>query len=570
MEKTNNKNLGSLKSESNKRFEALKEVAQKYIPAWQILSQYIDPTRGIFNNDRSKIGSMIDHKTLLDSHATHAKRVTASGMQMGMTNQSRPWFKLTMDNFLLDSVQGAREWLDEVTRILLEVLNKSNLYKVFYNCYDELVTFGTGCFIILEDFEDVVRGRSFTIGEYYLGTDSKGRVNAFAREFEMKVGQIVNEFGIENVSDVVKQHYENNQPDVVIKVRHLIEENKNRVNEYKDFGNMAFRSLYWEEGAEGDKFLAKRGFRRFRVVAPRWDSITTDMIYGYGPGWHAIGDIKQLQTVTKDKLIAEQKVNDPPMIQDASVVGNVNKIPGGVTKTNSAVPNSGVRPAYQIQPNIQHFELQIQNLRNEIDKHMFANIFLMVSAPEVGNRTAFEVAKIEQEKVTMMGPVLHSLNEEMHDEVIDIVYDIVNDAGLLPEPPEGLAGQEVKVQYISLLAQEQMALGISSIERVIGYVSNLNAIAPGMGAQAAKVLDIDSSVREVANLSGAPAKIINSDREVQALREAEIEQQNKALALQAGLQVADAASKLGKTPMNGEQPSVLDGLSQAAGAASRG
>lgn len=265
------------KIEANKRINALKNENQKIIPAYQVLSTYIDPTRGIFNGDRSRIYQMIDHKVLLDGHATLAKNITASGMQTGMSDPASRWFKLTMDDFALDNVPGAREWLDDVTARMFRVMSKSNIYKVFQNCYDEVVTFSTGCYLILSDFEDVIRGRSFTVGEYYLGVDAKGRVNAFGRDFEMTVGNLVSEFGLESVSAQVKSYWENNRPDIIVKVRHLIEENKTRIPGKEDFGNMKYRSWYWEMSEGSTQFLTKRGYKKFPVIAPRWNAITTDM-----------------------------------------------------------------------------------------------------------------------------------------------------------------------------------------------------------------------------------------------------------------------------------------------------
>lgn len=557
-----NKNSNSAQMvESNKRFNALKNEHNLIVPAYQTLSTYIDPTRGIFNNDRSRIYAMIDHKTLLDGHATHAKNITSAGMQTGMTDPLRPWFKLTMDDYYLNNVPGTSEWLDDVTARMFAAINKSNLYSVFQNCYDELTTFSTGCYLILDDYEDIFRGRSFTCGEYFLGIDNKGRVNSFAREFEMTVGQLVEEFGLESCSQNVKAQYSNNYPDVKIKVRHMIEPNETKIPGYEDFNNMAWRSWYWETSVGDGIYLAKRGYKRFRVIAPRWNTVTTDMVYGKGASWHAIGDIKQLQLTVKDMLLAQEKLHNPPTIEDDNVTGQSNLMPGGKTKSSSVVPNSGVRAAYQVDPRLDSFINAIDSLYKKIDKHLFADIFKMISNLEgQPNITAFQIAQIKQEQIMMMGPLLHSTNKEMHEPTIDLIFDIMNDAGLIPPAPAGLEG-EIKVQYISILAQAQMAMGVQKIQSTIGYVASIAPIFPN----APDNIDIDEAVREMSKMNGDPARIISSKEEIDAIRKARLDQQNKAIAMQAGVQAADAASKLGKTPINGGPSSVLDGLAHAAG-----
>lgn len=547
-----------IKNERNKRFNSLKLEQQRWVPAWSDLSTYIDPTRGIFNGDRTKIGKMIDHKTLLDSHATFAKRITASGLQTGMTDPSRPWFKLTLEDVVVENVQGVREWLDETGRRMVEVMNRSNIYKVFQNCYDELVEFGTGCYLILEDFEDVIRGRSFTAGEYYLGTDNKGRVNTFGREFEMTVEQMVKEFGLESLSPQVQAFVKNNQLDVHIKIRHLIEPNDKRMPGFVDLENMPYRSCYWEASDGTEKFLAKRGYNYFPVIAPRWDTVTTEMVYGYGPGWQALGDIKELQVTHQDMLIAQEKLHTPPMLQDSSV-NHSNYLPGGVTKASNLAPNTGARPAYQINPALESFISSIDSLHRKIDKHMFADVFLMISNMDRTQITAYEVAKREQERIMMLGPILHGLNEEMHDKSIDIIFQIMAENNLIPEPPEEIAGLELKVQYISILAQAQKAIGIEQINNTVAIISGWERVFPGVKDN----LDIDEAARQVVDMGGAPARILRDKAEVDADRKAQIAQQQQMMAMQAANSAADTAEKLGKAPVGNEETNMLDVVGQA-------
>ena len=84
---------------------------------------------------------------------------------------------------------------------------------MFYNNFEELLTFGTASALIQEDFIDVIRSRIFTIGEYALGFDSSGRLDAFYRQFWMTVKQIIDEFGKENAPNNIKTAYDNNNID---------------------------------------------------------------------------------------------------------------------------------------------------------------------------------------------------------------------------------------------------------------------------------------------------------------------------------------------------------------------
>lgn len=538
--------------DEEKRFKALQQEHNQYIPAYQDLSSYVNPFRGIFNGDRTKIGKMMDHKKILSAHATHALRIFASGLNSGMTSKSTQWFKLTIKDKMMLQAPGVKQWLDDLQESMYDVLNQSNIYEVFYSTYEELGQFGTGCFLVLEDYDDVIRARSFTAGEYFLGTDSKGRPNTFGREFEMTVAQVVQEFGLESCSTKVQAYHASKQLDNRVKICHLIEPNKDRSHGKEDYLNMAYKSCYWESGNHNGQYLARRGYKNFPVVAPRWDTITTDMVYGYGPGWHSLGAIKELQKTRLDKLLAQEKLHKPPMVQDSSVQGHANLLPGGVTKSSLNTPNSGVRPAYQINPNLESFIEAINEVKEEIDKFFFVNLFLMMANLDDRQRTAEEIATRQQEKIMMMGPALHRLDEEMLTITLELAYNIMQESGMIPEPPEDL---EVNIEFTSILAQAQKAIGIQKIDSLILRAGNLAQLGR---PDAWDNIDIDEAIRESAEMDGAPAKIIVDKAIVEKVRAERQKQQNQAIAMQAANSAADTTNKLGSTPMG--TGSALDGI----------
>ena len=503
-----------------KRFNSLETESQNWTAAWKDLAKYINPTRGQFDDDTMRRGKMINHQVILDGHATQASRILASGMQSGMTSPTRPWFKLGVENDALAELPPVQMWLDEVTKAMLKICNGSNIYGAFYQMYEEVGDFGTAACIVLDDFDDVIRARTFTIGEYYLGINDRGVVDTFARKIRMTIGQAVAKFGYENVSIQIKTKYDDNRVDDWIDVNHLIEPNDKRIKGLAGVENMPYRSIYWEKST-GEEILKLSGFEEFPVISPRWDTVTTDQVYGYGPGWHLLGNVKQLQKTQLDKLLAQEKAHNPPMQKDSSVEGYVNLLPGGVTTSSSTQPNAGIRPAYQVNANLESFLELINSLRTSINKDFFVDLFLMMINFDKSNMTATEVAERQQEKILMMGPVLEKLQKEMLEPFIKRVYGIMERNLLLPLPPEEMQGTEIKIEYVSILAQAQQAVGIESISRVIGFVNGLGAIKPDVS----DVIDLDGAVREAAKLEGIPAKLVVEQKVVDAIREGRAQQQ---------------------------------------------
>jgi len=316
---------------------------------------------------------------------------------------------------------------------------------------------------------------------------------------------------------------------------------------------MAYRSVYWEPGA-GDELLAFRGFEERPFIAPRWDTVTTDTIYGYGPGWNALGNAKQLQKTQLDKLLAQEKSHNPPMQKDGSVEGHVNLLPGGVTVTSSSLPNAGVRPAYQINANLESFIELIESLRTAINRDFFVDLFLMMVNFDKSNMTATEVAERQQEKIMMMGPVLERLQNEMLDPFLDRLFNILDRNMLLPPPPEEMQGMKLEVEYISILAQAQKAIGVNSISRVIGFIGGISPIKPDV----ADVYDLDEAVREVALLEGTPAKLVVARKVVEKIRA----DRAQALQTQQNLAAMETMSKSAKNAADAKttEPSALTGM----------
>jgi hypothetical protein len=275
------------------RWGALKNERTSWDAHWREISEHLLPRSGRFlMTDRNR--GEKKHNTIYDSTGTRALRVLAAGMMSGMTSPARPWFRLTTSDPELDESAAVKTWLADVTRIMSMVFNKSNTYRALHTMYEELGAFGTASSIIVADYDTIIHHHPLTIGEYAMTTDYRGKVNTLYREFEMTVGQMVNEFGYKNCSQAVQNLHDRNALEQWRPVIHAIEPRIDRDHSKKDGQNMAWRSCYMEPGGTDGKFLREAGFKDFPALCPRWMTSGGD-IYGNSPGMESLGDIKQLQ-----------------------------------------------------------------------------------------------------------------------------------------------------------------------------------------------------------------------------------------------------------------------------------
>ena len=538
------------------RWIALKNERSSWDTHWREISDYVLPRSGRFFTKKVNDGGKV-HNNIYDNTATRSMRVLASGMMTGMTSPARPWFRLaTQDEDLMKS-DNVKLWLHGVTRTMLNVFARSNTYRALHTMYEELATFGTAATVVQSDFDTVIHHQALTAGEYAVATDARGMVNTLYREFEMTVGQIVDEFGQKNISQHVKNQFDRGSLDHWVTIVHVIEPRTDRDVTKKDSMNMPYRSCYFEHAGNDDKFLRESGYELFPALVPRWN-VTGGDIYGMSPAMEALGDIKQLQHEQLRKAQGIDYQTKPPMqVPTALKNQGVNALPGGVTYVDTAVQNGGIRTAFEVNLNLNHLLEDINDVRTRISSSFYADLFLMLANSNLGRMTATEVAERHEEKLLVMGPVLERLHNELLDPLVQLTFNRMLMGGLVPPPPPEMADQDIDVEFVSTLSQAQKAVGTNSVDRFVG---NLGAIAQ-MKPDVIDKFDSDSWADMYSDLLGVDPNLIMSDDNVAKMREERAQAQQQQAQAEALNQGADTAQKLGRVQtQNGRSNAANDVL----------
>jgi len=542
-----------------KRWKQLETERSSWNSHWVELSTTLFPRAGRFTvtdrNDGKK-----RHNNIYDRTGTGALRILAAGMMSGVTSPARPWFRLRIEDDDLNDYQPVKIWLSEVTRKMQGVFAKSNTYRALHQMYEELGAFGTANSMILDDFEKGIHLYPNTIGRYALATDYKGVVDTSYREFQKTARQLVQEFGKDNVSRAVQNMVDNGNGDSWVTIIHAIEPRNDRDARLRDSRNMPFSSCYFEAGGDSDRMLREGGFERFRVLAPRWYTSSED-VYGQSPGMEVLGDIKQLQHEQLRKSQGIDYQTRPPLQGPSSLKGEeVDILPGGYTTTDTNGPSGGVRPLFEAGIDLSYLLADIQDVRQRIREGMYSDLFLMISQATSTNMTATEVAERHEEKLLMLGPVLERLHNELLDPLIEITFERLLKAGELPLPPDELNGVALDVEFVSILAQAQRAIGANSTDRFIG---NLGAVAQ-IKPEVLDKFDADKWADMYSDQLGVDPELIVGSEQVALIRQARAEQQAQQQQMQQAAQAADTAQKLGTVDTSGKN-AATDIMNQLTG-----
>ncbi len=557
------------------RFETIRATLQgdydECLPHWRELSDFVLPRRPRFlASDRNRAHRR--NSKINDGTATLASRSLAANMMAWNTNPSKPWVRLTIEDPELSELDSVKDWCYRVTSRMLTVFEGSQLYRALAELYRDMAVFGQSPMLIEEDAEDVIRATIFPIGSYMISRNARGVVDSVIRPFQMTVRQMIEEFwfrehgSFENIdwtkfSDTVRREWTEGNVETWVDVVHVITPNPDfkpgsPIAKYKRYS-----SCYYERGVrtpEGryvdqsvsDRFLQESGYDWFPVLCPAWEVTAGDHFATDCPGMTGLADTRQLQKLESKRLTAISKIVSPPMIGPTSLINDrVSLIEGDITYSDTPSNVDGLRPIYQIEPNLRDLKETIAEKREAIQRAYFEDLFLAFAMDTRAQRaTATEIEAKIQEKLLALGPVIQQLNKALLDPLIDIVFSIMLSQDLIPEPPEEIAGMALKVEYISLMAQAQKAAGSGNLIEFLIGLSQVAQLAP----QAIDLLDPDEMVYSLAEARGLPPQVLRAKELVAQMRQAKAQleaQQSSLSMIPAG---AKAAKDLSETKMEGD------------------
>lgn len=535
-----------------RRKEALKAMRQPWESQWQDLAEFTAPTRlrlTLNQNEGQRLRSRI-----VDSTGSFALRTLASGMHSGITSPARPWFRLTTFDPEMRDFAPIKQYLSDVENILRETFQGSNIYNAFHYGYGDLGLFGQSCGILVEDGVRMLRMIQLQHGGFWLARDHRGIATTLCREFSWSVERIVARFGYARCSLQIRQCYDRGTYDDRFTINHIIEPRHDREPGKIDKRNKPWASCYWEEGARAagdrDKMLEESGFDENPIIAPPWELVAEDH-YANSPGMDALPDVKSLQVMQTRSQEAVDKMVRPPMIGPTSMKNEAaSLLPGAVNYVDDPT-GKGFRAAIEVHASIAEMEGKIERTQQRVERAYYADLFLMLSNMEgIQPRNQFEIAERKEEKLLALGPVLENIYGGQLAPTIDRSYAVLNRARRLPPPPQEIQGQNLKIEYISMLAQAQKAVSTGAIERTMAFAGNLAAVKP----EVLDKIDADEAIDQYGDAVGIAPSVIVSDDKVKAMRQARAAaEQKQAQAEQAAVvapamkQGAEAAKIMSET-----------------------
>ena len=547
----------ALRQNAQSRLETLRGYRLSWWAHWAALAEVYLPRRyrWFVTPNQYNRGSPMN-QSIVDETGLLAARVLSTGMLSGLTSPTKPWFSLGI--FGQDELSEGPEkaWLAEATRRLLQVLGNTNFYQALGTAYHDNVVFGSAAMICYEDPDSIVHFCNPALGEFFFALNEKNEVDTLYREYTYTVKQVIDEFGLENVSPGMQNQFKTAANlDTEVVLCHAIEPNTEVYLSGQGQGlavskKFKYREVYWEQTTQGGQkqfwLLRVRGVNEKSFSAFRWD-VTSNDAYGRSPGMDALPATRQLQVEQRRKAEAIDKMVRPPMVASVSMKNEPMSImPGGVSYV-ADVAGSGFKPAFTVEPRIGEMMEDLKEVQGRVQRTFFNDLFLGIS--QLGTvRTATEIEARQQETLVQIGPVIERTEGEL-DLIIDRVFAIMMRKQLFPPSPPGLQGRTIVPRYVSMFAETQRAAATTAVERLLQVVGGMVAVQP----EILDNLDTDKLVNFYANQLNVEPEVVREAAAVAQIRQARGQQQQAAQQLQAGQMAAQAGQTLSQTDVGGGQ-----------------
>lgn len=511
-----------------------------------------------------------NNKHIVDATHILALRSYVAGFLEGNTSATRPWYRTGHADSDVSNYFENKEWLDKFTRRTLVALSSSNFYHAAGQYYYDYGVFNTGAHFI-EELETGLHFHTLLPGSYYCVNNNLGVADCLIRDFNLSVKALVDAYGVKkngkwdwsNFSTTVKDLYEKGNYTFKVNVIQVIKRNE----DFNPEKPIAGENRQWilvtyengvatnnstvyggtsmlEESSDKDKFLRVTYSKRKPFIVGRSDSADNYEYGEKGPSTDALGLIKSLNKKAIGKDIALEKMLEPAMQGPANLKKSyiTQARNAYVPLDASSLAQGGMRPIHQINPAIATLNADVSDMRQQVDKLYYADFLLFLSM-NPKTRTATETQAIVNEQQMVIGPNLQSLNWTYNTPLVEFVMDYVLDTDPhLPPPPEGLQGEFLRIDFISVFAQAQKAADLPAIDRYVQMISGVGQLNPKIFDK----INLDKLADLYEDRLYLPAGLNNPQAKVDAMREqAQAQMQRQQMMNEMIPNLAGAAKDLG-------------------------
>lgn len=480
------------------------------------------------------------------------------------------WFHAATDNELVNEDREAKKWLDFASKAMRRAMydGRTGFVRATKTADKDFCAFGNA--VITRDvcdYEHLVYQR-WHLRDVAWDEDDKSKINTVhfswhpqGRQVQRKFGkanEARGQFGVhQKVADL-----KNEEAFKKIKCRRILLPADEYDLPAQRTRGMPFVSVWVD--VENDHIMEEVALRTWPCTIPRWEfggSLFGNQ-YGYSPSVvYGLPDARMYQQMMLSMLEASEKATNPAMIAVGEAInGGVNLYASGITQTDADYDErmgDVLRPVSMQLEGIRYGAEQMERLEGAMDDSFFLS---KIRFPEITKEmTAFEASKVWDEFIRGSLPLFEPVQDEYNGKICDGSFEDLlglGTFGSIDSMPQILRGRDITWQFDTPITVAVERALKSSFDAMVQTLVEGAQVDPTVALNA----DMHQATRDAIDGTGAPAKWLLPQEQVNKLKAQHAQQEAAAHAAEQVAQGADVATRVaGAAESAGNAATALQG-----------
>lgn len=250
------------------RYKDLEAEKAPFLPMYQLIGEYVMTRKQDFTSKTSPGG--FETQNIFSSVAPNSNQRMASALVGNLWPNGARSVRLTRPRYIPDTEEN-KAYYDAITNVYVDVMDspETGTFPALQEYMLDQGSFGTSGVLVKKtgDLTDPLRLKALNVKYFLIDEDKDGFVDTVFISDDLTAKQIVDEYGLENVSSKVKEAYTNYDIKTKFQVIHLIEPRRTIA---RTKGNLSYpiASIHFEW--ETEKILRESGYTKMPAIIGRF------------------------------------------------------------------------------------------------------------------------------------------------------------------------------------------------------------------------------------------------------------------------------------------------------------
>lgn len=512
------------------RYEELKLLRSNLDPMFKDSQTYVRPNTNKFNHSQTNTSQKDDSKEIYDDTAVWCNQMFANGLASNLIPKSDRWMYLRVkDRPNKDLNPQERAYLQAVSdRILHEFsLPESQFYSASHECFLDIGAYGTSP-VQISYVNGVVNFRARPLADVFFDTDQHGKVDTVFYRCYKSARQLMQMFPqVENMKGFNKNKSVHNKYELVYSVCPSADKNA------KEGGRVGaerpYAVTYWSPQIK--ETIQEDAISYFPFLVPRWSKLA-DEVYGRGPAFTCLSQIRVLNKLVKEVLISSEYLNFPTLTAEEDSI----MLPMKYGSRQVMFHEPGSNPPQPIMGGNQpQFIMEMIRMHREtVNRSFFVDQIIRQEKKE--RQSVLEIQDTRGQMLNQLAPLLNRMETEYLGPAIEQTFELLNRDGQMPEPPESLDKAQLEISYTSPASQAQYATRLSDISAFLRDLAPIAQVKP----EIMQAIDERELFEDYAKYRNISPSVVKTAEALQAEQQAAAENEQLMQQAQAAPQISGA------------------------------